>query len=669
MSGFRYFFYITIFLSLPLTHTLKAADSLRVRFGIHGHYGVANPSIRYYGTEGIPNCCPQFTEGTGNIYSIGALAEIPLTSSFLFAIRGSFLHSSIDLSKDENTIGLVSNAEGTITFNHSFIGNFSGIDISPLFGWRPTNGLNVWTGPGLTILTSPSFEQKETIKPGTRGTFLDGKRTRNSFVGNLNDASTLVWNWTVGIGYDLPLDKERSFFISPEVLYTLGLTDMVKPTGDSYWKNSYLRAGIALKYMPHKTIPPLPIIVPPPPPPPVIVKIPEPEPPKAELSLEIVQHDGTLQSDNIKIEEFVATQMFPLLNYVFFDEKSDQIPARYVRSTNETKNSFDEKSITSADAITLYYHILDLLGKRLIHIPSATVTLTGCLSGGKEEQGMPNLAQQRAENVAHYLENMWGISKDRISIETRAIPSSPGNTTKTEGLEENRRVEIRSSDKRITDPIIITDTVISGSAELRIYPTIQTPAGLKEWTITAKTDKGTIGNFSDKVLPKPPLKVILSEKDKTILTNSGTVSASLTVTDNKDRTVTATSTSIPFSVISLHSKRSISGTDKELDKYNLLLFGYDQSSLNEDHKRILSFVKSRIHNGAKITIKGSSDNLGDENYNADLSLQRAKETAKTLGFPAETLGVGTNGAGFDNTLPEGRFYNRTVEIQVENPIK
>ena len=121
-------------------------------------------------------------------------------------------------------------------------------------------------------------------------------------------------------------------------------------------------------------------------------------------------------------------------------------------------------------------------------------------------------------------------------------------------------------------------------------------------------------------------------------------------------------------MLSVNDKRKTRSEDNEFDKYRLLLFGYDQSSLSEEHKRILTFIQPRIHNDAKIIIRGSTDNIGDSEYNNTLSLQRANESAKALGLQVETMGVGTSGAGYDNTLPEGRFYNRTVEIQVTNPV-
>lgn len=644
--------------------TLTAADSLRVRFGVNSHIGTALPSLLYYGTTNIPNCCPEFTHGQGSVYSIGAIAEIPLSQSFFLGMRGSFTTINVDLTQEENTIGLINNSQDNIRFIHSFTATFPGISSAALFGWKTTSALSFATGPGVHLITSPTFSQHESIAQGTPGTFIDGKRLRNEYSGTMTDAQSLNWEWNVIVAYDLALDNQRSFFISPEIQYILGLSNAIKTTDNSFWYNSSLRGGIAFKYRPHHK--PEPIIIPPPiiisPPPPL------PTPPTASINAEIIGANGSNTSKNIFIEEFVSTEMYPLLRYVFFDEMSASIPSRYRILQTKDADTINERTLARKGAMTLYYHVLNIIGKRLRDNPQATITLTGCLSGTKEELNMPKLAQQRAEKVAQYLSETWGISQQRMRLVQRTLPAVPANISRTEGLEENRRVEISSDYIGITDPIIITDTIIQGTSSVKYTPKIQAKEGLNNWNLIIKKDNTPLIDFSDKILPQRPVEYNIIQNNKHQLNNSGNLYAELTVTDNKNQTIKIISDSIPYSVLSVNDKRKTRSEDNEFDKYRLLLFGYDQSSLSEEHKRILTFIQPRIHNDAKIIIRGSTDNIGDSEYNNTLSLQRANESAKALGLQVETMGVGTSGAGYDNTLPEGRFYNRTVEIQVTNPV-
>ena len=61
---------------------------------------------------------------------------------------------------------------------------------------------------------------------------------------------------------------------------------------------------------------------------------------------------------------------------------------------------------------------------------------------------------------------------------------------------------------------------------------------------------------------------------------------------------------------------------------------------------------------------------GDANYNKKLSLDRADATKKALGINnAITNGIGNEELLYNNDLPEGRFYCRTVNIIVKTLIK
>lgn len=656
-------FCLILFSSLKLT----AADSLRVRFGVNGNIGAALPSVLYYGTPNIPNCCPEFASATGFVYSIGAIAEIPLSQLFFFGIRGSFTTIEVDLSKSETTIGLINNSEGNITFNHAFTAIFPGISTTTMFGWKPTSALLFATGPGVHIVTSPTFSQKESIAQGTPGTFIDGKRLRNEYSGTMNDAQSLNWEWNIIVGYDLSLDNQRSFFLTPEIQYTHSLSNNVITNDNSFWHNSSLRGGLAFKYRPHHK--PEPVIIPTPPPSIPTPTPPAPTPPTASINVEIIGQNSKSTSKNIKIEEFVSTEMYPLLRYIFFDEMSASIPSRYNILSRTDVGNINERTLAQKGAMTLYYNVLNIIGKRMRENPQATITLTGCLSGSKEELNMPKLAQQRVETIAQYLFEIWGISQQRVRLVQRTLPALPANIARTEGLEENRRVEISSDYMGITDPIIITDTIIQGTSMVKYTPQIQAKEGLNNWNLVIKKDNIPLMELSEKTLPQKPVEYNIIQNNKHQLSSSGNLYAVLTVTDNKNQTIKVSADSIPYSVLSVTDKRKTRKDDNEFDRYRLLLFGYDQSSLSEEHKRILTFIQPRVHNDAQIIIRGSTDNIGNGEYNNTLSLQRAKESAKALGLQAETMGVGTSGAGYDNTLPEGRFYNRTVEIQVTNPVR
>ncbi|MFZ9815008.1 MAG: OmpA family protein, partial [Candidatus Kapaibacteriota bacterium] len=71
----------------------------------------------------------------------------------------------------------------------------------------------------------------------------------------------------------------------------------------------------------------------------------------------------------------------------------------------------------------------------------------------------------------------------------------------------------------------------------------------------------------------------------------------------------------------------------------------------------------------------STDKLGEVQYNLELSETRAK-TVKSFLINMQpdinivtVKGIGISTRLFDNSLPEGRYYCRTVSIEVQNPIQ
>ena len=87
-------------------------------------------------------------------------------------------------------------------------------------------------------------------------------------------------------------------------------------------------------------------------------------------------------------------------------------------------------------------------------------------------------------------------------------------------------------------------------------------------------------------------------------------------------------------------------------------------------------VASSITDGSTVIIHGHTDIIGEEDHNMKLSQQRAAEVQTILEraltasgkthVKFETLGFGedTSHAPFENELPEERFYNRTVIIDI-----
>ncbi|MFN3603837.1 MAG: OmpA family protein [Leptonema sp. (in: bacteria)] len=103
-----------------------------------------------------------------------------------------------------------------------------------------------------------------------------------------------------------------------------------------------------------------------------------------------------------------------------------------------------------------------------------------------------------------------------------------------------------------------------------------------------------------------------------------------------------------------------------------ILFDFDSYSLKEKSKKTLDSIIEILkkYPNQEIQISGHTDNIGDENYNQELSEKRAKTIAEYLiqnGIPENQIsykGYGDKKPLHPNDTPENRKKNRRVEILI-----
>lgn len=80
------------------------------------------------------------------------------------------------------------------------------------------------------------------------------------------------------------------------------------------------------------------------------------------------------------IDETIQTRTLPLLNYIFFETNSAELPERYVLGGESALDSFDPQGIRYINAVDLYKHILDIVGYRMHAKPTTSIVVTGTMS-------------------------------------------------------------------------------------------------------------------------------------------------------------------------------------------------------------------------------------------------------------------------------------------------
>ncbi len=642
------------------------------RYGVYGNIGLNSHTADFRTFPGVPNCCPKFQNGSGDGLSLGFLYDLPLASRWFLSFRAGYENYSAKLTTTESLL-LTGGIQGA--FEHRVTANLASAGIESWISYGLLRNLNINIGVRAGYVLQNNYSQVEVIvQPSKTGLFTNGKSTRNDTTGVIPNGNSMALNLLGGISYDLPLNAGSTLFLVPEFQFSLGLLPIISGYD---WQANSMHFGVALKYSPKPTIEILPII---PETPkqeiPIIVEkkisppIPEKKKPQlaADITASYITERGVEQPLNqIKIEEFASTALHPLLQYVFFDENSAEIPSKYSRIAPQNADDFSLRNFIGVNSIDVYYQVLNVVGYRMKLAPRSTITLTGCNSNIGNELNNAALSRTRAENVKKYLVDIWGINPKHIKIEQRNLPNKPSNSTIKEGNEENRRVEIASNDAEIIAPIIIDDTIRKISANsIRFHSSVNAEAGLAEWNISALQK----GGLSAKYEGKSDLQTTIDwdiTKEMNTTKSIGTIEYSLTVLDKEGQTLIKKG-EVPIERVTIQKKRDEKLADKLIDRYSLILFDFDKADFDKRNQSILSFIKKRISSDAHVSITGFTDLTGDEEHNTRLAQMRASATEQALGLKASVADA-KGKQQFSNSTPEGRFYNRTVEILVETEVK
>jgi outer membrane protein OmpA-like peptidoglycan-associated protein len=363
------------------------------------------------------------------------------------------------------------------------------------------------------------------------------------------------------------------------------------------------------------------------------------------------------------VNNIVSLNLYALLNYVFFDEMSAQIPARYKRHTPAEVSSYTLDHLNGAGTVAIYHDLLNIIGYKLRNNKSEKIVITGCNSNAGPEKGNRELSRERAQNVQEYFMRVWGIEASRLSIQARDLPENPSNVNVPDGITENRRVEITSQDSRLLDPIFFTDTLRTmNAATVGITPDATIDTTVKEWKLDIMQGARTLDVVRGTGSLPPTIKWNIAGRTDVFPRAEQSLEYQLTVLDDAGQQ--SQSRSRGYDVEQLYRK------DKKIEKFNMIIFGYNESEFTKQHERILATIRPRITEKSKVTVEGYTDRVGNPEYNVRLSDRRAKAVANKLNLPAEnSAGYGSAGELFDNDTPEGRLYSRTVIITIETPME
>ena len=267
--------------------------------------------------------------------------------------------------------------------------------------------------------------------------------------------------------------------------------------------------------------------------------------------------------------------------------------------------------------------------------------------------------------IRDYLVKTWNIDPKRIVVDQRNLPELPTNPVTKAGMEENRRVEIASSDPKITEPVKIESKQTNAVGETLIRfetsVTADPRTNLTRWEVLADQNGSPLG-ITDSGRGTPPHILTLKIPNAQNLVGQP-VHYTMNVYDADGRQYTADGMTRIVSKPIENAK---------LEKFAMLSFDFDRHEINARASQMINLIGESISKDAKgLTVTGYCDNTGADDYNQALSEARADEARKALQSTTK-LPVNTNVAGqgkrdpkFSNDLPEGRMLNRRVEVDIQ----
>ena len=507
-------------------------------------------------------------------------------------------------------------------------------------------------------LVNSTYDQTEEIVSPDAVLFPDGRKIRTTGQGDFPGLGTSLG---VGGGIGFVYDLTKSVEIAPEVSYRYGINSVTSATT---WNQSWIGIGIGLRYrMREDETPPPPPPPPAPEPEPIVERIPEPEPAPAVIA--------SLSTAPLEIRETVVTQTFPLLPYIFFDSASVELADKY--TFTDATASFDEKGLQK-ETLPIYYRMLDIVGARMRSMAGTKLIVTGTTDAG--EVATPDeraaIATSRAQNTAAYLRSRWGVPADRLIVRAAAKPTNPSRQTYIEGAAENRRVELTSNEEALLGPVVHTrfNEYVPVQARHDFSTSIRNPERAERWNLSVVHDEAVVGAKSGKLLPPEVLSFDLSQemtnKLGPVTGSIDTLVATLSV-EQIDREPALATAQFPL-------RKTVS--NYEVSRLSLIVFDFDKSDISEQNREMMQrVVKAATGQGSTARIVGTTDKLGERDHNMELSLDRAKSVESFVRSIAPSLeiqevrGVGPDQIPYDNSLPEGRFYCRTVSLQITTPLR
>lgn len=606
--------------------------------------------------------CGTFLDGTSLGARVGITVDYPvveryvdLSGRLLYSSRPAILEASTQVSE---VLDPTSNEYVPFVLGHTYEASLGylvvdiGARIRPLPTIVPLYArLAVDAG---NALFKAEFEQFASVNEPSSVLFSDGTKRHKVDGGTIQDVAT-SYGASAAIGAEIPLREH--LLLTPEVAYRHGLNSVLQR---SEWNVRSVHAALGIQWLVYREQPMPPV--------PPAKEAEVEEQPDAPLPLVIT----SLSSRPLEVQETIVTQTFPLLPYVFFDSAGATLRERYQPSVPD-KEVFQEQALPR-NALATYYHLLHIVGNRMRERPQAQIVITGTTDGRELPTAAQRqaLAQQRAQALANVLINEWGIEPKRISVRTVDKPELASSERYAEGSEENRRAELSSNDPTLLAPVahsrFLEYVPIQNHQQFSVQ--VLHPERADGWDLSVFHGQNLMAFEQGEKAPGSSVDITLEPETlkalgRVVEAGQSTLKGELQIVQD-DGSVLQGECLFPI-------KKTLN--QFEISRLSLIVFDFDRFDISGQNKEMMKrFVADAVKPTSDVFITGSTDRLGEAQYNVELSQSRAEAVNTYLlslqpqARVQSVQGTGASTLPYDNNVPEGRYYCRTVSLEVRTPV-
>lgn len=221
-------------------------------YGGYFSYSIPKYNLNFNQLPGIPNCCPNFTNGEGSGINAGAVIEFRQLAYNHFRLKAGISLLSAYISQIEPEWIILNEKLSPASFSHEIYASFFLISFEPVYKYSTPIGLSFIAGLNASFILSGNFEQKEIlIKPDNQGTFNNGSRIRNEVSGKLNGTNSFLFSPLLGAEFDIKLDRFGSYILTPSFNFYYGLNSIIE---SEQWNYVLFNMGLALRMNPFKEL-------------------------------------------------------------------------------------------------------------------------------------------------------------------------------------------------------------------------------------------------------------------------------------------------------------------------------------------------------------------------------------------------------------------------------